>query len=219
MQASYAQEWPAQNPDGAYASMIRKLLPTESQLSTAGGMRAAGAPAASQANFRAQVLTHPRAIADTIGSIVGTLGSIPCCFCCPNPYKSVQQGSVGLVTKFGQLQRSVDPGLVKLNPLSENLKVVDVKVQIAEIPRQTVMTRDNVSVLIDSVLVYHIDQPARAAFGVSDVKAALVERAQTTLRHVVGSRTLQSTLTDREAVAAEIEGVSDRATESLAELR
>lgn len=126
---------------------------------------------------------------------------------CPSPYKSISQGTVGLVSKFGQLQRSVDPGLVKLNPLSENLRVVDVKIQIADVGRQTVMTRDNVSVAIDSVIVYHIDQPARAAFGVSDVKVALIERAQTTLRSVVGSRNLQALLTDREAVAAEIESI------------
>jgi len=101
----------------------------------------------------------------------------------------------------------VDPGLVKLNPLSESLRTVDVKVQIADVGRQSVMTRDNVSVAIDSVLVFHIDQPARAAFGVDDVKKALVERAQTTLRSVVGSRNLQALLTDREAVAAEIETI------------
>lgn len=67
---------------------------------------------------------------DTLGSCIGTLGAIPCCLCCPNPYKPVGQGMVGLVTKFGRFARAVDPGLVKVNPLSENLIQVDVKIQI-----------------------------------------------------------------------------------------
>ena len=67
---------------------------------------------------------------NTLGNVVGTLGAIPCCVICPNPYKPVEQGNVGLVTKFGRFARAVDPGLVKINPLSENLTKVDVKVQI-----------------------------------------------------------------------------------------
>lgn len=54
---------------------------------------------------------------------------------------------------------------------------------------------------------WHISNPYRAAYGISDVRSALIERAQTTLRHVVGSRTLQSVISDREQVAAEIEEI------------
>lgn len=50
-----------------------------------------------------------------LGSVAGTLGMVPCCFCCPNPYKSVQQGSVGLVSRFGSFYKSVDPGLVRVS--------------------------------------------------------------------------------------------------------
>jgi len=67
---------------------------------------------------------------NTIGSIIGTCGAIPCCVVCPNAYKPVSQGNVGLVTKFGRFYRAVDPGLVKINPLSERLIQVDVKIQI-----------------------------------------------------------------------------------------
>ncbi|KAL8279328.1 hypothetical protein RQP46_008365 [Phenoliferia psychrophenolica] len=148
-----------------------------------------------------------------LGAFAGTLGSIPCCICCPNPYKSVQQGSVGLVSKFGQFYKSVDPGLVKINPYSEKLRMVDVKIQLCAIPRQNVMTKDNVAVDIDSVIYYHIVNPYKAAYGISDVRQALIERSQTTLRHVVGSRNLQSVLTDREAVAGEIEGIVEGVSE------
>lgn len=55
-------------------------------------------------------------------------------------------GSVGLVTRFGQFYKSVDPGLVQINVCTENLKIVDVKIQISPIGRQSVITRDNVNV-------------------------------------------------------------------------
>lgn len=65
-----------------------------------------------------------------LGECMGSLGAIPCCILCPNPFKTVHQGNVGLVTKFGRFERAVDPGLVQINPLSENLIQVDVKIQI-----------------------------------------------------------------------------------------
>ena len=71
-----------------------------------------------------------RSIRDSLGSCIGLLGAIPCCCICPNPYKTVDQGNVGLITKFGRFARAVDPGLVKVNPLSERLLSVDVKIQI-----------------------------------------------------------------------------------------
>jgi hypothetical protein len=64
-----------------------------------------------------------------LGTIIGTCGAIPCCIICPNPYERVHQGQVGLVTKFGRFDRAVDPGLVRVNPLSERLIQIDVKVQ------------------------------------------------------------------------------------------
>ncbi|KAG6877362.1 hypothetical protein C0993_008217 [Termitomyces sp. T159_Od127] len=159
----------------------------------------------------------------TLGSCVGFLGAIPCCPM-PNPFRNVQQGSVGLVSRFGQFYKSVDPGLAYVNVCTESLRVVDVKIQISPIGRQTVMsvafsltlsadsqtdsplisTRDNVNVEIDSVIYFQITNPYRAAFGISDLRQALIERAQTTLRHVVGARAVQSVVTEREAIAYEI---------------
>ncbi|KAG9015398.1 hypothetical protein FRB94_000002 [Tulasnella sp. JGI-2019a] len=143
---------------------------------------------------------------NALGSICGLFGAIPCCPC-PNPFKSVQQGSVGLVSRFGQFYRAVDPGLVNVNVCSESLRVVDVKIQIITIGRQTVITRDNVNVEIDSVIYFQIVNPYRAAFGITDLRQALIERAQTTLRHVVGARAVQSVVTERDAIALEIEEI------------
>ncbi|KAF8505711.1 hypothetical protein F5888DRAFT_1651269 [Russula emetica] len=139
----------------------------------------------------------------TLGSCVGFCGAIPCCPL-PNPFKEVRQGSVGLVSRFGQFYKAVDPGLAQVNVCTESLRVVDVKIQIISIGRQTVITRDNVNVEIDSVIYFQIANPYRAAFGIADLRQALQERAQTTLRHVVGARAVQSVVTEREAIAFEI---------------
>ncbi|KAH0425665.1 stomatin family protein [Colletotrichum camelliae] len=141
---------------------------------------------------------------NAVGSCIGTMGAIPCCVVCPNPYKNVQQGNVGLVTKFGKFYKAVDPGLVKVNPLSEKLIQVDVKIQTAEVPQQTCMTKDNVTLHLTSVIYYHIVAPHRAAFGISNVRQALMERTQTTLRHVVGARILQDVIERREEIAQSI---------------
>ena len=141
---------------------------------------------------------------NTLGNCIGTLGAIPCCIVCPNPYKPVAQGNVGLVTKFGRFARAVDPGLVKINPLSENLIQVDVKIQIVEVPKQVCMTKDNVNLTLTSVIYYHITSPHKAAFGISNLRQALVERTQTTLRHVIGARVLQDVIERREEIAQSI---------------
>ncbi|KAI5299379.1 hypothetical protein KEM55_002219 [Ascosphaera atra] len=139
-----------------------------------------------------------------LGSFMGFWGAIPCCVCCPNPFNKVQQGQVGLVTRYGRFDRATDPGLVKINPLSEKLRAVDVKIHIHEVPQQICMTKDNVSVRLTSVIYYRIVNPQVAAFGVSDVRQALVERTQTTLRHVVGARVLQDVVERREEIAQSI---------------
>ncbi|KAG9658681.1 stomatin family protein-like protein, partial [Aureobasidium melanogenum] len=96
---------------------------------------------------------------NALGSVIGNLGAIPCCIVCPNPYKPVNQGNVGLVTKFGRFARAVDPGLVKINPLSEQLIQIDVKIQIVEVPQQICMTKDNVNLHLTSVLYYRVTSP------------------------------------------------------------
>jgi len=141
---------------------------------------------------------------NAIGRCIGTCGAIPGCCICPNPYKQVSQGNVGLVTKFGKFYRAVDPGLVKINPLSERLTQIDVKIQIVEVPKQVCMTKDNVTLHLTSVIYYHVTSPHKAAFGISNIRQALVERTQTTLRHVVGARVLQDVIERREEIAQSI---------------
>ncbi|ODO09100.1 hypothetical protein I350_02700 [Cryptococcus amylolentus CBS 6273] len=149
---------------------------------------------------------------NALGACIGALGVVPCCPC-PNPFHNISQGSVGLVSRFGKFYKSVDPGLVKINVCTEGVQVVDVKIQLTGVPRQTVQTKDNVSVDVDSVICWHVISPYRAAYGISDVRSALVERAQTTLRQVVGGRVLQSVISDREGLAHEVAEIIEATAE------
>jgi erythrocyte band 7 integral membrane protein len=62
----------------------------------------------------------------------------------------------------------------------------------------------DIHIFSDSVIYFQITNPYRAAFGITDLRQALIERSQTTLRHVVGARAVQSVVTEREAIAFEI---------------
>lgn len=66
------------------------------------------------------------------------------------------------------------------------------------------MTKDNVNLSLTSVIYYHITSPHKAAFGISNIRQALVERTQTTLRHVIGARVLQDVIERREEIAQSI---------------
>ena len=75
---------------------------------------------------------------------------------------------------------------------------------LKEVPKQVCMTKDNVTLHLTSVIYYHITSPHKAAFGISNIRQALVERTQTTLRHVVGARVLQDVIERREELAQSI---------------
>jgi len=149
-----------------------------------------------------------------MGGLIGCLGTIPCCFCCPNPYQRVQQGEVGLVKYFGRFTHVAQPGLVHLNPMTESMQVINTKVQVTALPQQVIFTRDNVSVNVDCVLYWKIFDAPTAAFRVDNVANALIERAQTTMREVCSVRELQDMLTHRELMAEEIKHLIDATAHS-----
>jgi erythrocyte band 7 integral membrane protein len=64
----------------------------------------------------------------------------------------------------------------QINPFTERIDRIDVKIQIQEITRQIIMTKDNVNISLDAVLYWHIIDPYQAMFGVSDVTKCLIER-------------------------------------------
>lgn len=147
-----------------------------------------------------------QSLVNSFGSFFGVLGMMPCC-CCSNPYHDVQQGQVGLVTKFGELARVVDPGSAYVNIFSEKLYTVSIKTEVQEIPEQACLTKDNVIVYLKSVIYYNIVDPQKAVFGISGISNAVSERTQTTLRDVVGARVLQDVIERREEIADAIQEI------------
>ncbi|KAH3686680.1 hypothetical protein WICPIJ_002324 [Wickerhamomyces pijperi] len=143
----------------------------------------------------------------SMGNFFGSLGTVPCCFCCKTPYVDVRQGHVGLVTKFGELSRVADPGSLYVNPWSEKYYSVSIMTQVNEVPHQSCLTRDNVVVSVSSVIYYNIVEPEKAIFGISNISNALVERTQTILRDVIGSTALQQVIEHREQIAENIEKI------------
>lgn len=141
----------------------------------------------------------------SMGKLFGSCG-IFCCLCL-NPYKLVDQGEVGLVQRFGALARTVEPGMTYVNTWAEKLTRVSVKVNIREIPAQSCFTRDNVSVIITSVVYYNIIDPQKAIYSISDIHNAIVERTQTTMRDVIGGRVLQDVVEKRDEIAESIEHI------------
>jgi len=142
-----------------------------------------------------------------LGEFIGFFGTVPCCVICPNPYKSVDQGYVGLVSRWGKYYKTVDPGLVDINPLSESIKRVDIKIQVDSISNVTIMTKDNVNLIIDCVVYWHVIDVYQATFGVGNVRQALIERTQTTLRASLGGRVLQDCIENRETIGHQVEEV------------
>ncbi|KAI9184406.1 hypothetical protein H9P43_003459 [Blastocladiella emersonii ATCC 22665] len=142
-----------------------------------------------------------------MGDVIGFFGSIPCCFLCPTPYRIIDEASVGLISRYGKCIKMVDPGLHQINPVTDVLRSVDIRMQVVPIPPQAVLTKDNVNLHIDSTLYYRIADPYVATFLVANVQAALVERTQTTLRGIFGTRTLQECIELRESIANDIEAV------------
>ncbi|KAF9540299.1 hypothetical protein EC957_004418 [Mortierella hygrophila] len=146
---------------------------------------------------------------NAFGSIIGACGMIPCCVCCPNPYKTIDQGTIGLVTRFGRYYKTVDPGLIRLNPYTESVYKVDMRIQVSHILDQVIMTKDNVNVHIDSVVYWHVIDPFQSTYGISNVQQALVERTKTTLRQVLGAKLLQEIIENREQLGHEIQEMID----------
>jgi erythrocyte band 7 integral membrane protein len=149
-----------------------------------------------------------------LGRLFGLCGMLPGCCCC-QPYKSVDQGSVGLVTRFGRYERRAEPGLVYINPFTEQLQMVDTRLIVLDLARQNVITADNLSLNVDCVLGYRITDPNKAKFSVKDVQYALTQFTYTTLRHICGNKSLQECLASRDHIASDVKDLVKKYAQDL----
>ena len=110
----------------------------------------------------------------------------------------------GLVLTLGKYSGLRGSGLQLLIPLVQQMKIVDLRIQTVDIPKQEVLSKDNVSALINAVVYFKITNPEAAVFNVQDYGVAVYQHSQTAIRDVVGSRTLDQLLTDRKSIADSI---------------
>jgi regulator of protease activity HflC (stomatin/prohibitin superfamily) len=107
----------------------------------------------------------------------------------------------GLVLTLGKYSGLRGSGLQLIIPFIQQMKIVDLRIQTIDIPKQEVLSKDNVSAFINAVVYFKIVKPEAAVFNVQDYSIAVYQHSQTTIRDVVGSRTLDQLLTDRKAIA------------------
>jgi erythrocyte band 7 integral membrane protein len=141
------------------------------------------------------------------GNFLGYLGAVPCCFCFPNPYRIIEQGFVGIFTRFGKYTRTVDPGVYYVNIFTESYSTVDIKVRISDLGSQLVITKDNVNIFIDSVIYWQVVDPYKSIYHIENISRAVKERAMTVMRQVIGYYDLQNCVTNRESLAEEIKKI------------
>jgi regulator of protease activity HflC (stomatin/prohibitin superfamily) len=112
-----------------------------------------------------------------------------------------QKGLVLTLGKFSGLRGS---GIQFIIPFFQQMKTVDLRIQTIDIPKQEVLSKDNVSAFINAVVYFKIINPEAAIFNVQDYTAAVYQHSQTAIRDVVGSRTLDQLLTDRKSIAESV---------------
>jgi regulator of protease activity HflC (stomatin/prohibitin superfamily) len=127
--------------------------------------------------------------------------------------KTVPQGSVWTVERFGAYTRSLQPGLNFVVPYIDRIgRRINVQEQVLDIPEQTVITGDNATVAADGVIYYRVLEPEKAAYQVQDLKQALTTLAMTNIRAVVGEMPLDAALSSRERINTQLLEILDGAT-------
>ncbi|MGD9403108.1 MAG: SPFH domain-containing protein [bacterium] len=127
--------------------------------------------------------------------------------------KIVKPYEKGLIERLGKYQRTVSSGLSLIIPIVENIKRVDMREQVVDVPPQDVITKDNVSVTVDAVVYYEATDPVKLKYNVANFTIAAVKLAQTNLRNVVGDMALDESLTSREVINTKLRTVLDDATD------
>ncbi len=120
----------------------------------------------------------------------------------------------GVVFTLGRYTGTKGPGLFLLVPVVQQMVRIDLRVVVDEVPPQDVISRDNVSVKVNAVIYFRVVDPERAIIQVSNYLMATSQLAQTTLRWVLGKHDLDSMLTERDRLNADIQEVLDKQTEA-----
>ena len=127
--------------------------------------------------------------------------------------KQVNEYERGILFTFGKYTKSLGPGWHIILPVFQFYKKVDIRTKAVDVPEQEAITRDNVSIRINAVIYYKIFDAGKAIIEVENFYYAVGQLAQTTMRNIVGSVTLDQLLSDREKISEEICSIIDKATD------
>ena len=126
----------------------------------------------------------------------------------------VPQGSAFVIERFGRYNATWQPGIHFMIPLADRVaRRVLLKEQVADFAPQPVITKDNVTMMIDSVVYFLIFDPKLYAYGVENPIMAMENLTATTLRNIIGDMELDATLTSREAINSRMLATIDAATD------
>ena len=114
-----------------------------------------------------------------------------------------------VIFRLGKYKRTVGPGVVFIFPWIESARKVDLRIITADIPRQEVMTKDNIPVLVNAVVYFKVEKPDIAIIKIQNYGFAVQQYTQAALRDVIGSQELDNVLTEREEIAADIRKIVD----------
>ncbi|MFI6047633.1 SPFH domain-containing protein [Nocardia sp. NPDC051321] len=125
----------------------------------------------------------------------------------------VPQAEAAVIERLGRYSRTVSGQLTFLVPFADRIRAkVDLRERVVSFPPQPVITEDNLTLHIDTVVYFQVTSPQAAVYEISNYIAAVEQLTVTTLRNVVGGMTLEQTLTSRDQINGQLRGVLDEAT-------
>ena len=119
----------------------------------------------------------------------------------------------GVVERLGRYKRTAQPGVNLLIPFIDNLRRVDMREQVIDVPPQDVITKDNVAVQVDAVIYHEATDPVKLIYNIENFLVAIIKLAQTNLRNLVGEMQLDQALTSRDTINTNLRNVLDEATD------
>ena len=128
--------------------------------------------------------------------------------------KIVKQAEVYIIERLGKFYKVADAGLTVIIPFFDHVRsVVSLKQQTMDVPPQDVITKDNVTITIDTVVFYQITDPAKAVYEIQSLKKGIEYLAITTIRDIIGKMNLDETFSSREGINNQLRVVLDDATD------
>ena len=127
--------------------------------------------------------------------------------------KQIDEYQRGILFSFGKFSRILKPGWHIVLPIINRVVKIDIRTKTVDVPEQEAITRDNVSIRINAVLYYKIFDASKAVISVENYNYAVSQLAQTTMRNIVGSVTLDELLSERDKLSTQICQIVDEATD------